>query len=70
MTKRRRAKPAPVKVAANDPLGRFRAMFVHRGVQLIQIEQLGPRVPASTPEELESATSEALTELTKNLRPN
>jgi hypothetical protein len=47
-------------VPVRSPLGRYGAFFVHRGQDLLKVAAIGPKVEASSPEELEQATAEAL----------
>jgi hypothetical protein len=57
---KRKPKGQPVVVPAW--LGKFGAMFTYRGNRLFQFAAIGPRVKASTPEELQQATAAALEE--------
>jgi hypothetical protein len=63
MGKGGRRKTVPVRV--NDPLDRYFAMYFVRGSPLLTLAPLGPRVEASTPEELAKRTDAALVEATK-----
>jgi hypothetical protein len=58
----RRVKAKRQAVVVPAWLGKFGAMFTCRGNPLVQIVAVGPRVTASTPEELERATAAALEE--------
>jgi hypothetical protein len=56
---RKKLRPAVI-VRPGDPLGRWGALFCHRGEPIFRLVPLGPRVAASTPEELIERTAEAL----------
>lgn len=48
------------------PLGRWGAFFTHRAQVLLHVEPLGPRVAASTPEQLVEKTIETLIDAVKD----
>jgi hypothetical protein len=60
-----RKKTVPVKVAPGDKFGKWRAMFVHRGQELLQVAPLGPNVQASNPDALQERTDESLVDRTE-----
>jgi hypothetical protein len=64
MGKGGRRKTVPVRVS--DPRDRYFATYFVRGSPLLTVAPLGPRVTASTPEELERQTGEAIVNATKD----
>jgi hypothetical protein len=66
---KKKRRPAVV-VGPDDPLGKWGAIFYCRREPIFRLVALGPRVAASTPEELRERTAEALIAANKGEKPN
>jgi hypothetical protein len=58
-----------VAVKVKDPFDRYFNAYFVRGNPVLTVAPLGPRVTASTPEELEEQTDDAIVKATKG-EPN
>jgi hypothetical protein len=70
MGKGGRRKTVPVVVDSNDPFAKYVRTYFVRGNPVMTLAPLGPAVPASTPEELEERTDEAIVKATKDEEPS
>lgn len=68
MGKGGRRKTVAVKVS--DPMDRYFRTYFVRGNPVMTLAPLGPRVKASSPEELDQRTAEAVAEATRDEREN